>query len=199
MVRDFRVELKTRLIHSANKVAQHKASALPLATSGYNKGMASSNNQKLGTRAKGNMARRLELLNINAKAGNPPTVAQISAAYATMATAPIGYGEEQWGSLLSLAQVAIGVLDTCCQCGGGGAVSQPHKPDVKTGVKLPGFERVTCAVYEDGEVVQNTCFGSGWRRIHNPAPGELPGNLSAQHANLSNMQQVAKVLNGVLA
>ena len=134
------------------------------------------------------MARRLELLVIAARAGNPPTVAQISAAYATMATHPVGYGDELWGTLLQLAQQAIGVLDVCRHCGGNGMVSRPIG-----GGKL-GFTQKTCAEYADGEKVADTCYGSGWRRVHNPAPGELPGNMSAQHANLSNMQQVAAVL-----
>lgn len=100
----------------------------------------------------------------------------------------MGYGDELWGKLLHLAQHAIGVLDTCCHCGGRGQISQP------IGNGQLGFTQKTCAVYEQGMVVSETCHGTGLRRVHNPAPGELPGNLGMAHAQASNFEQLTKLL-----
>lgn len=97
-----------------------------------------------------------------------------------------------------LSKQAIGVLDTCCNCRGTGMVMQPCKPDPKTGERQFGFEQVPCADYSQGVMESETCHGTGKRRIHNPAPNELPGNISVATVNRTLREQVAYVLNGVL-
>ncbi len=118
------------------------------------------------TRAQARMGRRLALMGVEARRGNPPTVAQISAAYATMATGV--FQTEQWQALLILAKQAVGVVVGCRNCGKSKTVSKyiPGK----------GFIRVPCPV----------CGGSGLRVVHAPGAGELPAN---------EMRAVAHILN----
>lgn len=149
--------------------------------------MAIQSKQGLSTRAQNAMARRLELMEAHARGGRAPTVAQIGATYATMATCPLGYDDGMWGQLLRLAEQAVGVLDICRHCGGRGTISQP----IGEG---KGFTQKECAVYEQGVKVNHTCHGSGWRRVHNPAPGELPGNMSAEHAQASHKERLTALL-----
>ncbi len=162
------------------------------------------------------MHKRLTLMQLSP---NPATVAQISAAYSAMATKPDRHPATTWALLLTLAKDATGVLDTCRACGGSGQVSQPyqhvHCPNCQAvhqpctcgveRVRPPGFQRVPCADYEQGMVLSDTCHGTGQRRVHNPAPGELsPNTMGLPHAELAQrlgtpdlMAQVAAVLGNI--
>jgi len=121
------------------------------------------------------MHKRLTLLTQGASQGRMPTTAQIAAAYATMATG--NHDNDCWGMLLTLAQQAVGVLTECVGCGPTHTVSK---------LVQGKFIRIPCPA----------CQGYGKRRIHVPAPNELPGNMAPvpQPAQMSPAQQVAALL-----
>lgn len=178
-------------------------------------GMASPTQRKALARARSRannaMLMRLRTMHVNATGkGQEPTVAQISAAYATMVQAPNVYDAQCWQLLLQLAQRAIGVLDTCFDCNGTGMRSIKARARCTScnalygcgcGVeyKAPkGFERVTCAKYEEGQRVGETCRGSGQIRVHVPRAGDLPGTMLNQpQAKELLMQQLTQVLNAL--
>jgi len=151
------------------------------------------------------MQKRLTLMQQALSSGRAPTTAQISAAYATMSCTPQAHTDADWAALLHLAQAAIGVTQTCLVCNGSGMVSQKADPSCPTcgafhgcgcgeNYVSRGFGRVTCGTYVEGMLVKETCKGSGLRKVHVPAPGELPGTISSQQAQLTLQQQVTAVL-----
>lgn len=133
--------------------------------------------------------------------GQRPTVAQVAAAYHTMAAG--GYDVDLWRALAYLSAHATGVLVDCGECRGGGMVSAsarkaeqerlderqartgrpPNAKELAALADMVGFTRVPCKL----------CQGSGQRRVNNPAPGDM-SNVHASTAMKALAAQVERAL-----